>query len=79
MSSFLLFCIGLFVGGTLAILYFSLCQISTFSEMPVICARWVYDFKKRAYECSHCNKTSDYDYNFCPNCGTEMLRKSEFE
>lgn len=73
MNAFVWFCIGLFIGGTLATLYFSLCQISTWSDVPVIFGRWTYDFNKRAYECSHCNKTSDYDYNYCPNCGTEML------
>mgnify|MGYP003308051800 CR=1 FL=1 len=24
------------------------------------------------YECTHCKEISDWDYNFCPNCGAKM-------
>lgn len=79
MSGFLLFCVGLFCGGTLAILYLALCKISVFADIPIIFAKWIYDFNRKGYECSLCGKLSDFDYTYCPNCGAKMLRKYDID
>lgn len=46
--------------------------------------RWISldDFRGRynefGYKCSECGEQSDYEENYCPNCGAEM-RKGEEE
>ena len=29
------------------------------------------------YECDQCGKTEDYERNFCPNCGADMMEVTE--
>ena len=30
-------------------------------------------YNDRGYKCSECDEHSDYEENFCPNCGAEMI------
>lgn len=32
----------------------------------------IYKYGKDRYECSECSKTTDVEYDFCPNCGADL-------
>lgn len=79
MTTFFIFVAGLLFGGVIGVIIMAICAMSKSSDNFIVFGEWIYDFDKRAYECSLCRKYSHYDYNCCPNCGAEMLRKSEIQ
>ena len=39
--------------------------------------KWIthdYKYGKERYECDRCHQTTDTKYNYCPHCGTEMMK-----
>jgi hypothetical protein len=36
-------------------------------------------YNENGFMCSECNKHSDYEENFCPNCGAKMVEPQESE
>lgn len=41
---------------------------------PVIHGRWLKNtrFKEKRRKCSECGFDSEFEFNFCPNCGAKM-------
>lgn len=41
---------------------------------PVVHGRWLKNerFKQKRRKCSECGFDSDFEFNFCPNCGARM-------
>lgn len=34
-------------------------------------------YNENGYKCSECGNQSDYEENYCPNCGARMVREGE--
>ena len=46
-------------------------------ELAIKCGKWIWDSnaphrEHGAYKCSNCGCHSDFEENYCPNCGVDM-------
>lgn len=70
------------VGGNAVVMSVAIKDAPTIDAAPVVHARWVHVGRMSlalpwTMRCSNCSCPSEYEHNFCPNCGRKMDAKEE--
>lgn len=54
-----------------------LLEIPSADVQPVRHGRWIWDSNQGAYKCNNCGYHSDFEENYCYNCGAKMINDGD--